>query len=173
LFRLGVDEGSRGGFSGNIGRGMAHATYLLGADLIVIDQGSILTPWVVQRVPLTLQWFTEGLRVFLGKKRVFAGDWPQLPPVSAKSHMFVVQRLITRLPCWASIHKFRLKRPMRAPEPEWTHLAGPVARGDKDQRPDWLGLRAFRVTITQNLEEAVAFCCEGLAGYQSFPLAWQ
>jgi hypothetical protein len=55
LFRLGIDEGSRGGFTCNIGRGTAHARYLLGAESIVIDEVSMLTSWVAQRASLMLQ----------------------------------------------------------------------------------------------------------------------
>jgi hypothetical protein len=157
LFRLGIDEESRGGFTCNIGRGTAHGKYLLEADLIVIDEISMLTPWVAQRVSLTLQWVTESRIDFGGKKLLFVGDFLQLPPVIANSHMPVVQRLITRLPCWGSIHKLRLERPMRAPDPEWTRLLSHVARGERDHLPDWFGLQEFGVTITQDLNEVLAF----------------
>jgi hypothetical protein len=54
LFRLGIDEQSRGSFCSNIGRGTPLARYVLAADLIVINGVSILTPWVANRVSLTL-----------------------------------------------------------------------------------------------------------------------
>jgi hypothetical protein len=55
LFRLGIDEQSRGRFSLNIGRGTPLGGYILAADLIIIDEVSMLTPQVADRVSLTLQ----------------------------------------------------------------------------------------------------------------------
>jgi hypothetical protein len=54
LFRLGTDEQSRGGFRSNIGPGTPLARYILAANLIIIDEVSMLTPWVTNRVSLTL-----------------------------------------------------------------------------------------------------------------------
>jgi hypothetical protein len=44
LFRLGIDEQSTGAFCSNIGRGTPLARHILAADLIIIDDVSILTP---------------------------------------------------------------------------------------------------------------------------------
>jgi ATP-dependent exoDNAse (exonuclease V) alpha subunit len=55
LFKLGIDEESRGGLVSHIGHGSVHGDYILRADLIVIDEVSMLTPWVANRVPATLQ----------------------------------------------------------------------------------------------------------------------
>jgi MoxR-like ATPase len=44
LFRLGIDEQSRGSFCSNMGRGPPLARYILAADLIIIDEVSMLTP---------------------------------------------------------------------------------------------------------------------------------
>jgi nucleoside-triphosphatase THEP1 len=38
LFRLGIDEQSRGSFRSNVGRGTPLARYVLAADLIIIDE---------------------------------------------------------------------------------------------------------------------------------------
>jgi hypothetical protein len=73
LFRLGIDEQSRGGLRSNVGRGTPLARYILAADLIIIDEVSIMTPWVTNRVSMTLQsisgheqnrirWKTDPLR---------------------------------------------------------------------------------------------------------------
>jgi hypothetical protein len=80
LFRLGIDEQSLGGFRSNIGRGTPLARYVLAADLIIIDEGSILTPWVANRVSLTLQSISGYERIEFGGKRIlFVGDLLQLP----------------------------------------------------------------------------------------------
>jgi hypothetical protein len=55
LVRLGIGEQSRGGFHSNIGRNIPLARYILAADLIIIDEVLTLTPWVVNRVSLTLR----------------------------------------------------------------------------------------------------------------------
>jgi hypothetical protein len=44
LFRLGIDEQFRGGFRSNIRGGTPLARYILAADLIIIDEVSMLTP---------------------------------------------------------------------------------------------------------------------------------
>jgi hypothetical protein len=82
LFRLGIDEESRGGFRSNIGLGTPLARYILPADLIIIDEVSMLTPWVANRVSLTLQSISAYERIqFDGKRILFAGDLLQLPPL--------------------------------------------------------------------------------------------
>jgi hypothetical protein len=81
LFRLGIDEQSRGGFRSNIGRGTPLARYILAADLIVIDEVSMSTPWVPNRVSLTLQSISGYERIqFDGKRIFFVGDLLQLAP---------------------------------------------------------------------------------------------
>jgi hypothetical protein len=54
LFRLGIDEQCLGGFRSNIGRCTPLARYILAADLIIIDEVSILAPLVPNRILLTL-----------------------------------------------------------------------------------------------------------------------
>jgi hypothetical protein len=75
LFRLGIDEQSRGGFRLNIGRGTPLARHILAGDLIIIDEMSMLTPWVANRVSLTLQSISGYERIqFGGKRTLFVGD---------------------------------------------------------------------------------------------------
>jgi hypothetical protein len=82
LFRLGIDEQSRGSFRLNIGRGTPLARYILAADLIIIDQVWKLTPWVVNRVSLALQSISIYEKIQFGGKRIlFVGDLLQLPPL--------------------------------------------------------------------------------------------
>jgi hypothetical protein len=81
LFRLGIDEQSRGGIRSNIGRGTPLDRYILAADLIIIDEISMLTPWVANRVSLTLQSISGYERIqFGGKLILFVGDLLQSPP---------------------------------------------------------------------------------------------
>jgi hypothetical protein len=82
LLRLGIDEQSRGGFRSNIGRGTPLARYILAADLIIIDEEPMLTPWVANRVSLTLQSISGHERIeFSGKRIFFVGDLQQLPSI--------------------------------------------------------------------------------------------
>jgi hypothetical protein len=55
LFSLGINEESSRGFRSNISRSTFHAEYILATNLIVSDEVSILTPWVANRVSMTLQ----------------------------------------------------------------------------------------------------------------------
>jgi hypothetical protein len=99
LFRLGIDEQSRGDFRSNIGRGTPLARYILAADLIIIDEVSMLTPWVANRVSLTLQSISGYERIQFGGKRIlFVGNPLQLLPIVPDFSMPVAYRLIVRLP---------------------------------------------------------------------------
>jgi hypothetical protein len=112
LFRLGIDEQSTRSFRSNIGRGTLLAPHILAADLIVINEASIMTPLVVNRVSMTLQSISANNRIeFGGKQILFVGDLLQLPPIVPNFSMPVAYRLITHLPYWPSIRKFRLQLP--------------------------------------------------------------
>jgi DNA helicase HerA-like ATPase len=56
LFSLGIDERQSTSFTSHVGRGTLRANYLLSAELIVIDEVSMLTPWIARKVSLTLGW---------------------------------------------------------------------------------------------------------------------
>jgi hypothetical protein len=64
-----------------------------------MDEVAILTPWVANRVSMTIQDIYDHDRIELGGKRIlFVGDLLQLPPVVPNFSMPVLYRLITRLP---------------------------------------------------------------------------
>jgi hypothetical protein len=172
LFRLGIDEEFRGSFRSNIGRDTPQAQHILDADLIVIDEVSMLTPWVANRVSLTLQSISDQDGVEFGGKRIlFVGDLLQLPPVVANFSMPVVYRLITRLSYWPSIHKFQLRTPMRAPNEFWAAFLLSTAKGQTHEIQDWRDLgRRFGVTVTTEITVAKAFFCSGLQPADPFPL---
>jgi ATP-dependent exoDNAse (exonuclease V) alpha subunit len=80
LFRLGIDEEFAGRFRYNIDRGTFEAKYLLDADLIIIDEVSMLTPWVANRVSMTLHSILIQDQMQFGLKFIrFVGDFWQLP----------------------------------------------------------------------------------------------
>jgi DNA helicase HerA-like ATPase len=82
LFRLGIDEQSRGVFCSNIGRDTPLGRYILASHLIIIDEVSMLTPWAANRVSLTLQSIFGYERIqFGGKQIIFVGDMLQLFPL--------------------------------------------------------------------------------------------
>jgi hypothetical protein len=104
LFRLGIDEQSREDFRSNLGCCTPLARYILAADLIIIDKVSMLTPWVADRVSLTLQSISEYERIQFGGKRIpFVGNMLQLPPIVPDFSMPVAYRLITCLLYWSLI----------------------------------------------------------------------
>jgi DNA polymerase III delta prime subunit len=172
LFRLGIDEEFAGSFRSNIGRDTFEAKYILEADLIIIDEVSMLTPWVANRVSMTLQSISvQDQMPFGGKMILFVGDLLQLPPVVRNFSMPVVYRLITRLPCWPLIRKFQLEQPMRSPDASWTDFLRTIAKGQTHEIRDWMGLRErFGVTVTDNVELALSFFCSGLRSDDPFPL---
>jgi hypothetical protein len=121
LFRLGMDEQSRGGVRSNIRRGTPLARDILAADLIIIYEVSMLTSWVANKVSLALQSTYGYERIQFGGKRIlFVGDLLQLPSIVPDFSMPVAYRLITRLPYWSSIRKIQTQQPMRASDPSWT-----------------------------------------------------
>jgi hypothetical protein len=167
---MGIDEVNRGPFVSPIGRRTPHAIHILRADLIIVDEVSMLTPWVANKVSKILQWIGDEALEFGGMKFLFVGDLLQLPPVVPGFAMPVVQRLITRLRCWPDIRKFRLGRPMRATDPHWNELLEILAKGEQDSLPTWTGLRQFGVTVTDDTEAAFRFFCAGVVAAQPFPL---
>jgi hypothetical protein len=130
LFHPGIGEQIRGSFRSNVGRGTPLVRHILAADLIIIYEVSMLTPWMTNRVSITLQSISgQSQQEFGGKQILFVGDLLQLPKVVSNFSMPVVYRLITRLSYWPSIRRFPLKRPMRAPEPLWADFLLSIAKG--------------------------------------------
>jgi hypothetical protein len=164
LFKMGMDEINRGPFVSPIGRRTAHAIHIVQADLIIVDEVSMLTPWVANKVSKILQWIGGPALEFGGMKFLFVGDLLQLPPVVPVFAVPVIQRLITRLRCWPEMTKFRLGRLMRATDPHWNELLQSRAKGEQDSLPTWSELHQFGVTVTDDTETAFQFLCEGEAG---------
>jgi hypothetical protein len=82
LVRLGIDEGFAGSFRSNIGPGTFQAKHVLDADLPIIDELSMLTPCVANRISMTLQSISVQDRMeFGGKMMLFVIDLLELPPV--------------------------------------------------------------------------------------------
>jgi hypothetical protein len=172
LFRLGINEQSRGGFRSNIRRGTALARYILAADLIIIDEVSILTPWVVNRVPMTLQSISGYERIEFGGKRIlFVGGLLQLPPIFPDFSMAVAYRLIIHPSYWTSIRKFQIQQPMRVPDPSWATFLLSVAKGKPHEIQDWRELeRCLHVLVTKDICAAHDFFCDGLEPHDPFHL---
>jgi hypothetical protein len=173
LFRLGIDEESNGSFLSHIGRDTPYAQHLLRADLIIIDEVSMLTPWIANRASMTLRSISiEDQMEFGGKMILFVGDLLQLPPVVPNFSMPVVYRLITRLPYWSTIRKFQLQEPMRATDREWTSFLRAIATGQTQNiHQDWRVLsQRFGITLTSDIDVAQSFFCDNLRPGDPFPL---
>jgi hypothetical protein len=68
LFRLGIDDEFTSSFRSNIGHGSLQAQHLLAAELTIINTVSILTPWVANRIFMTLQPISVHDRIEFGGK---------------------------------------------------------------------------------------------------------
>jgi hypothetical protein len=102
---------------------------------------------------------------------LFVGDLLQLPPVVKDFAIPVRQRLITNLAYWPSITKFRLERPMRAPDPpEWADLLLAIAKGRLPEEVNWATLHSLGVTVTQSLDTALSFFRDDVDPRDLFPL---
>jgi hypothetical protein len=110
LFDFGIDEQYRGSFRSNVGRGAPLARHIVAADLIIIDDVSMSTPWVTNRVYLTVQSISgQHQQELSGKQILFVGDLLRLPPVVSNFSIPIVYWLITRLLYWPSIGIFQLQ----------------------------------------------------------------
>jgi hypothetical protein len=170
-----MDDQPGSGFKSGVGQGSIHAACLLAADLIIIDEISMLTPWVANRVSMTLQsiadTLTNRLSPFGGKNVLFVGDFRQLPPVVPNVSLPVMQRLIIRTGFRLLMHRFRLERPMRSEDADWVAFLLSVARGQPAGFTDWRDLsNAFGVTITTDIDSAMEFFRDGLTPRDPFPL---
>jgi hypothetical protein len=172
LFKLGIDEMRGGEFRSNIGRGSFHAEYLLSADLIIIDEVSMLTPWVANRVSLTLKSISDdSTSDFGGMKILFVGDLLQLPPVIQGFSSPMVNRLIVRISCWHAVQKFCLWTPIRTPDLPWARFLLFVARGEMGNCATWKDLEVnFGVRVTDDLQCAQDFFCSEIRPEDIFPL---
>jgi hypothetical protein len=174
LFKLGIDEQAGAAFISGVGKHTPHAAYLQRADLIIIDEVSMLTPWVANRVSKTLQSIAdppEKYQYFAGKSILFVGDFLQLPPVMPNYALPVIRRLITYSAYWPTMIKFKLAQPMRARNPSWAKFLNSVATGKLPSGTKWADLHTtFGVTVTQDLDTAKEFLCYEIEPQNYFPL---
>jgi ATP-dependent exoDNAse (exonuclease V) alpha subunit len=91
-----IQESGSYQFVCNIGRNTPPANFLLDTDLIVVDEVSMLTPWVAERASRVLNWLAEFDGLLGGIQMLFVGDLLQLPPVVPNFGMPVGQMLISR-----------------------------------------------------------------------------
>jgi hypothetical protein len=172
LFKLGFDERAGSTFISGVGKGTPHADYLMAADLVIIDEVSMLTPWVANRVSMTLKSISPNREAHFGGKQIlFVGDFLQLPPVVPGFAVPVIRRLITLTPYWTEMAKFQLTEPMRATDTDWVEFLSAISKGHTHPDADWARLqKTFRVNITTDVDMAKSFLCEGLAPSDRFPL---
>jgi hypothetical protein len=55
LLLIGIHKYVTGSFRSNIGRDPLQSLDILSADLVILDEGSVLTPWVPNRAPMIHQ----------------------------------------------------------------------------------------------------------------------
>ena len=128
LFALTIDQKIIGNeYKSSIGLHTLRAEELLSADLIIIDEISMMTIKTVAGVDFTLRYLSSEKYGFKDQDIdynmippfgnipiLFVGDLLQLPPVTPGSNASVAQRLITRCEWWDHVIKFALFEPMRS-----------------------------------------------------------
>jgi ATP-dependent exoDNAse (exonuclease V) alpha subunit len=98
LLKRGIDAAMRGDLRSTIGRNTFDATHIQSNDVIVMDELSMLTPWLANRISLTLRSISDHSDVdFGGKTILFIGDLLQLFPVVQGLSRPVPPRRIIRL----------------------------------------------------------------------------
>jgi hypothetical protein len=134
----------------------------LAADLIMIDEASMLTPWVANRVSLTLRSLCENGKDFGGRKLLFVSDLLRLPPVTKRFSAPIMHRLILRLPCWNAIRKFRLSMSVRTVDSNSAAFLTSISFGLTGDCPIWADLgERFGVMVPNDLDEALCFFALG------------
>jgi hypothetical protein len=158
LFCLDIDEASGGEFRCNVGKGTVQARYPFAVNLIVIDEVSMLTPWVANRVSLTLRSLCENGEDFGGRKLLFVSDLLRLPPVTKQFSAPIMHQLILRLPCWNEIRKFRLFTSVRTVDSNSAAFLTSISFGLIGDCPIWADLgERFGVMVPNDLDEALCF----------------
>ena len=178
LFSLGLDDNeSSTVFHTNIGKKTYKGGMIKNSDLIIIDEISMLTVSVANKVDYTLRFLCSDdeenflhLPPFGGKNVLFVGDLLQLPPVIAKSNVSVSQKLITKCNWWNKVKCYGLKENIRSSNKEWNEFLYKVGNNDVgDMR--WKDLND--ITITRSQKEAERFFLKNVNFLEDFPLDMQ
>jgi hypothetical protein len=140
------------------------------SDLIIIDEVSMLTPWLAMSVSRILGWIADSDEVFGGKKVLFVGDLLQLPLVVPNFDMPVGQRSLAESRWWGQAQKFRPARLMRATHPGWNVFLFNIAHGTGGAVRTWRDLTALGVMVTEEVDVAMAFFLDAVVPAAEFPL---
>ena len=188
MFGLSIDQKIKDNeFHCNIGLDTKRAEELINADLIIIDEISMMTVKTATGVDYTLRYLVSSkygfdyqninydlIPPFGNIPILFVGDLLQLPPVIPGSSASVAQRMITRCNWWNSIVLFGLFQPMRSLNINWTEYLINVGNGNNGDLRFWKDLKnRFGIKITRCFKEAVSFYLEGIDMKKQFPLAIQ
>ena len=164
LFGLGIDKNSVGAaFKSNIGAKTYKGQMIMNADLLIIDEVSMLTTEVANKVDLTLRSLKANQDPnpdltreppFAGKNVLFVGDFLQLPPVIPNNNSSVLSKLITKCSWWDNVEVYGLSTPMRAPDENWADFIYHIGNGDLPEGVStWNDVPG--ITVTKNFDEAV------------------
>ena len=185
LFGLALDQNIKGNeYKSNIGLHTIRATELISADLIIIDEISMMTIKTAIGVDFTMRFLASEKYGFENKQIdynlippfgnvpiLFVGDLLQLPPVIAGSKSSVAQRLITRCEWWQNVIKFALFQPMRSLNSSWTDFLINIGNGNTGDFISWDELsNKFGLKITTDFKEAVDFYTQSINLHEDFPL---
>lgn len=172
LFKLKIDQNINGNeFSCNVGYGTYRAKEILDADLIIIDEISMLTIQTAHNIDYTLRSLIshhikdgpkipnlENIPPFGGKNILFVGDLLQLPPVVQNSKSSVSNKLITKCSFWPSVKLFGLKDPVRCINKDWNEFLVDIGNGKSKIYITWEELqKKFQITVTRSYKEAIDF----------------
>ena len=188
LFALKIDQKIKDNeFTCNIGLGTQRSNQLKNADLIIIDEISMMTIKTATGVDYTLRYIVSSnygydekdieydmIPPFGNIPILFVGDLLQLPPVIPGSHASVAQRLITRCEWWNEVILFGLFQPMRSLNITWAQHLVNIGNGNNGDLKYWNDLhKYFGITITRNFDEAVTFYLDDIDMRAPFPLCVQ
>ena len=172
LFNLGIDDEEtelKSNFICPIGKNSFKANQFINCDVIIIDEISMLTPLLTEKVSLILMDIMENETPFGGKTILFVGDLLQLPPVYKSPEIPIYDRLITKFDFWNDIKKFCLNKPMRSQNNNWNKFLDKISKNDFDSI-SWESLSNYGCLITHDKNQAIDFYLQNTKADDEFPL---
>lgn len=170
----------------NIGYGTQRAKEILEADLIIIDEISMLTINTADQINYTLRMLVffqlseiyqnntidfDSIPPFGGKMILFVGDLLQLPPVIKNSNASVASKLITCCHFWKNVKLFGLKDAIRCSNQIWNDFLVNIGNGKTSQYNSWYDLQKdCNITVTRDFDVAKDFFIKNIDLSGKFPL---
>ncbi|EAY21003.1 hypothetical protein TVAG_172600 [Trichomonas vaginalis G3] len=181
LFGLKCDiEENFDDYSSLIGKDSYKGYLIKKADVIMIDEVSMLTHTIAEKIYFILRFLMsrkdckgDELKkepAFGGKKMIFIGDFLQLPPVIPNSKYSLSEKLITKCSWWNMVKMYGLSMPMRCSNKEYNNFLIKVANNEVGDMK-WSDLKD--ITVTDDPKTALDFLLHGVDMRNKIPLKIQ